>query len=144
MEALREFTRRNGKVMACMQALLIAIGNPDFCGLDFAYDTYTKKVAVKRHGPKGAEYIHLVDVDWMPIDWCRIRGGFYDKRHKGAIMSALRTLLEKRGFEYVPRGRAESVVKMIARKTQIDLSMVTRPYDIYDYMDDLAHAVRRA
>lgn len=124
--------------------MLIAIGDPAFCGLDFAYDTYTKRVAVKRHKPDSTEYGHLAGTDWMPIDWNPARGGFYDKGHSRAIMSALRTLLEKRGFEYVPRGRAESVVKMIARKTQIDLSTVVRPYGIYDYIEDLAHAVRRA
>lgn len=143
MEALKEFMR-NGKITVSMQSLSIALSDPSFCGLYFAFDTYTKKVAVKRYSPEITEYGHLVDIDWMPIDWNPACGGFYDKRYRRVIMTAMLTLLEKRGFAYIPRGRAESVVKMIARKTQIDLSTVMRRYDIYDYMEDLARAVRRA
>lgn len=94
-QALMTFANENGEIKPCMQALDLALSDPAFCGLEFAFDSFAAGEMTRRPGEV-----------WTP--------------YQDTQATAMRAALERMGFKTPKKQDVIDTIKLIAERNKFD------------------------
>lgn len=95
-QALMTFVNENtGEIKPCMQALDLALSDPAFCGLEFAFDSFAAGEMTRRPGEV-----------WTP--------------YQDTQATAMRAALERMGFKTPKKQDVIDTIKLIAERNKFD------------------------
>lgn len=95
-QALMAFVNENtGEIKPCMQALDLALSDPAFCGLEFAFDSFAAGEMTRRPGEV-----------WTP--------------YQDTQATAMRAALERMGFKTPKKQDVIDTIKLIAERNKFD------------------------
>ena len=95
-QALTAFVNENtGEIKPCMQALDLALSDPAFCGLEFAFDSFAAGEMTRRPGEV-----------WTP--------------YQDTQATAMRAALERMGFKTPKKQDVIDTIKLIAERNKFD------------------------